>query len=296
MDEKLQRLLKYLRLFKRQQQRILKILSPRSGFTLIELLVVIAIIALLMSILMPALQRVKKQARMVACLSLLKQWGQFFLMYTDENNGKFMEGFNGSSKGDNRWCKAMGEYHKYQSELTCCPSATKPWTDEFGNSTGLEGTYLGSTSAWGYYQHSGWLKPLKGSYGINGWCNNPDQGHSHGGKPEKDHWRTPNVKQAGYVPLFLGAQRYNIWPEHTDQPPAFNGQRWGDIHIGRICLNRHDGFVNSLFLDWSARKVGLKELWTFKWHRSYNVAGPYTTAGGIRPSDWPDWMRNFKDY
>ena len=63
------------------------------AFTLIELLVVIAIIALLMSILMPALTRVKKQARTVACLGLLKQWSQFFSMYTEENDGYLMEGF-----------------------------------------------------------------------------------------------------------------------------------------------------------------------------------------------------------
>ena len=269
----------------------------RKGFTLIELLVVIAIIALLMAILMPALQRVKKQANTVACLSLLNQWGKFFLMYTDEYNGKLMEGFSGSASGNNRWCKAMGEYYKWDSDLTCCPTATKPWFNEDGSDNGLQGTFLGATTAWGYYQNSGWPVPVKGSYGINGWCNNPDPGFSHSGKPEENHWRTPHVKQAGFVPLFMAAQRYNVWPEHTDPPPNFDGQNWsGQTHMGRVALNRHTGFINSLFLDWSARKVGLKELWTLKWHRAFNTTGPYTLAGGAIASDWPDWLRNFKDY
>ncbi len=270
----------------------------RVGFTLIELLVVIAIIALLMAILMPALQRVKKQAKTVACLSLLKQWSLWFSMYTEDNGGYFMEGFAGSSKGtgNNRWCKAMRSYHKWESEVACCPNATKPWFDEAGNSNELEGTYLGSTSAWGYWQRSDWPNPLKGSYGINGWCNNPEPGYHHGGKPEQDHWRSPDVKGAGYIPLFLGAQRYNIWPEHFEAPPDFDGQQRGDSHIKRICLNRHNGFVNSISLDWSARKVGLKELWALRWHRSYNTAGPWTMAGGAQPSEWPQWIRRFKEY
>ena len=61
-------------------------MGTRKGFTLIELLVVIAIIALLMAILMPALQRVKKQARDISCRSNLNQYGLATRMYLDDNN------------------------------------------------------------------------------------------------------------------------------------------------------------------------------------------------------------------
>jgi len=63
-------------------------MQKEDGFTLIELLVVIAIVALLMAILMPALQRVRKQARGVACQSNLHQWASSAMMYAAEHDGK----------------------------------------------------------------------------------------------------------------------------------------------------------------------------------------------------------------
>jgi prepilin-type processing-associated H-X9-DG protein len=64
----------------------------------------------------------------------------------------------------------------------------------------------------------------------------------------------------------------------------------------RFCVNRHDGYVNASFLDGSAQRVGLKELWSLKWHRNYKTANRWTKVGWVRPEDWPQWMRNFKDY
>ena len=69
----------------------------RRGFTLIELLVVIAIIALLLSILMPALQKVKKQARAATCLSNLKQIGLAAELYAGDYDLFVPRGSTGSN-------------------------------------------------------------------------------------------------------------------------------------------------------------------------------------------------------
>ncbi|NLX05593.1 MAG: DUF1559 domain-containing protein [Phycisphaerae bacterium] len=117
------------------------------GFTLIELLVVVAIIAVLVSILLPAMQAVRETAKMTICSSQLRQYGVAFRAYADANSdyfpttGGLADGtFNPQYKTDN-WIYLLTPYLGGDSSgwayystkpgtIWVCPADTKTprWT------------------------------------------------------------------------------------------------------------------------------------------------------------------------
>jgi prepilin-type N-terminal cleavage/methylation domain-containing protein/prepilin-type processing-associated H-X9-DG protein len=279
-------------------------LSHLSGFTLIELLVVIAIVALLMAILLPALQRVRKQARAVVCQANLKHWGSILALYTEDNQGRLPENAGGALWLVRGSILRDGDPNKpsiYQDVtakgIACCPMAVRPCDDEtpgfrIGTSTSPYRLWgkLGSTfEAW---EITTPLPRFRGSYGFNDKLFNPgfDPSTSLHHRLRRPGLDIYPLKGMAKIPVFLDSSiPFVVFIEHLP-PPQDEHEGWGFL------INRHNGHINGLFLDWSVRSIGIKELWTLKWNLQFDMAGPWTKAGGVQPEDWPTWMRNFKDY
>jgi prepilin-type N-terminal cleavage/methylation domain-containing protein len=265
-------------------------MRKEKGFTLIELLVVIAILTLLMAILLPALQRVRKQAKAVACQSNLRQWGVVFSMYTEDNDGKLPHTLHLILVADFTWPYILRPYYSDSNDLLLCPMATR---SELRPDQLLPVSFFGQvgskSTAWKFVTRRPEVV-FEGSYGVNG-------------RADWDHMDDPDIRGAlKNVPVLLDCAHQSAEPFPFDDPPEYDGAI-GPIPFGDIkyfCINRHDATINGLFLDWSVRKVGLKELWALRWDQHFSAEwlahSPWTTTGGVQPEDWPRWMRSFKDY
>ena len=277
----------------------------KKGFTLIELLVVISIIAVLLSVLMPALTKAKKVAKEIVCRSNMHQWGVVFTAFFIDNDGHTIgwplgeeteegTGYGEGVPGAEGWPAVLHEYYQGVKGIRFCPEAVK-------NPREVPLFYGDKKTAWNW----GWIGAVdwSGSYGINDWAYSPWPGVTTSwGRPVAGMvWdKIDNVTKADTVPLLLECATIGGFPASTDGPldaPVYPEIDW--VHINRFAMDRHGiGGLNCLFMDNSTRRVGIKELWTLKWSKQFDTKGDWTLAGndGVPNPNWPEWMRSFKDY
>ncbi len=263
----------------------------QKAFTLIELLVVIAIIALLLSILMPALQQVKKQAQNVVCKSNLKQWGLTWKMYTEDHNGKFPDVKQALGTPRSWWANCLAPYLGEGTRgkgIYFCPAAKRDpkLADERYAGDEYSSHLMGSQIS-----DNGVSK--RASYGINCWT------YNHSGS--NDQWSSLRWKKDGAadnarnIPMLMDSKWRGGYPQETDQPLESGDQNAdhngnlldGSGTTGEMCwfqMKRHKQGINGVFLDTSVRSLEPKELWTLKWHRTFDTRYAESNI------TWEDWM------
>ena len=262
---------------------------------------VIAIIALLMAMLVPALEKARRQAQAVVCLSNVGQWGKIFALYAHDNEDRLPQSVPdvsvvGGDLTDQEayWIVATLPYYKVKDIRQCplAPVEGPPVNDQRG------GQYV----SWGPFDpatiHNWWADFDAGGYGLNEWCASPPGTIYWTYLETKYAWEKITVRSASQVPLFLDCVYVGAAPRAGDTPlstdPAVRyrwSNAWGDWYVNAMrlfCIDRHEGAINGVFLDLSARKIGLKELWTLKWHKEFDTSG-YQGA-------WPKWMWKYRDY
>jgi len=263
--------------------------NKHDGYTLPELLMTICAIGVLTAILLPAVQRVRKQARSIACQSNQRQWGIAFTV--DDEPISYLDRFQ-------PFLRAYIDYNRMEdnslgadaNDIFLCPSAKRigrpvpSLAPEYMNLQAWDGS---KSKAWAY-RYMGQL--FTSSYSVNT-------------ARESRLKRNVNSNERPFeVPILFDCTfRLTGLVDSDDPPPRYDDMPRGiptykDTRACGICIDRHNGGINILFMDGHARRVGLKELWTLRWNGCFNRAGPWTEAGGVQSHNWPAWMRRFEDH
>lgn len=264
------------------------------GFTLIELLVVISIIALLLSILMPSLQKVKAQARAMVCQANLRQWATIFTAYGGENNNRFPR--DGTGYDQKYWMTALDGYYDYsKGDFRLCPVASRTregfHPKDVIDDLNYQG-FLGHTKAvWGPRRHWASFRDEDfGSYGANMWVFDLDPGDLGWGLEPQLHWSKMDADGAAIIPVMFDCADFGAQPatgkevesmlnnpglmeEQSLAPPVRDIMETNPmLGVGRamyrVAMDRHSMAISASFMDGHAEKVKLLELWTLKWNKA----------------------------
>ncbi|NLW85816.1 MAG: type II secretion system protein [Planctomycetes bacterium] len=118
-------------------------MKRRQAFTLIELLVVVAIISLLVSILLPSLQKAKELANTTICKTNMKNIGAALSFYIDDYNGNIPDADAESWGGNDVWKYVVQRHTEVDEGVFWCPLRQLP-----ANENTWYGSYLINSYSW----------------------------------------------------------------------------------------------------------------------------------------------------
>lgn len=222
--------------------------SPRSrnhGFTLVELLVVIGIIALLISILLPALSAARRQAAAVKCAAHLREIGNAFAMYAGDNKGYFppaqlqsvapniynIDGTDFPQQGVGAYWFHFLQKYVTKSKLGFASSTIATRADARNN-------VLWGCTAWTGYQSAGYTGGInvnQPGYGMNVWPT-----FQAGYTPKQTTGADPKLKERVFI---------QNWNQSTQLGTFIKQTTWGRQGAQR-CL-----VADSIFWETEAQRV-----------------------------------------
>jgi len=221
-----------------------------NGFTLIELLVVIAIIVLLMGILLPMLNRVRRQAKKITCISNIRQMGVALQAYLIDSENCLPPSSCNLSDPNQYWLKILTGYTSEKLLFRCPSDKVKNFVD-----WNLPLDEQPDDLRWSSFALNGLLDP-RCSYNRGRYNN------------------VINIRQSMYC-IYV-SESPSSWTKYDHIHP----ETWGSLDQakGQIAWDRHNGTSNFLFVDGHAENLKIEQTWSWPgqcyWYPGYAPGWP----------------------